>query len=70
MSEGKDEWRNDYPIKNIEAGGDELTKMTKRLNKAKQHEWQRWKSEYVFTLMESQRTDKNSGATPKVGKYC
>ncbi|KAL9976623.1 hypothetical protein ACROYT_G013945 [Oculina patagonica] len=35
---------------------------------AKAHVWKRWKREYVHSLMESHRLNKETGATPKVGE--
>ena len=61
-------YTNAYPVDAFEADGDELTKMSKRLNKTKEHAWQRWKREYIHSLMESQRTNRKSGETPEVGE--
>ena len=57
--------RNAYPIDDFE---DELTKMSKRLNKTNEHAWQQWKREYIHNLMESQRANSKSGETLEVGE--
>jgi hypothetical protein len=38
----------------VEDEEDELTKMQRRLRKAKDDAWKRWKREYVHSLLESQ----------------
>ena len=47
---------------------EKLTRMTKRLEDAKAHAWERWKREYVHGLMESHRLNKEIRSTPKVGE--
>ena len=42
--------------------------MSKRLEDAKAHVWKRWKREYVHSLMESHRLNKETATTPKVGE--
>ena len=42
--------------------------MSKRLEDAKAHVWKRGKREYVHSLMESHRLNKETGTTPKVGE--
>ena len=46
---------------------DELMAMNKHLVNAKQPAWQRWKKEYVHTLMEVHRSQTTSGRVPGVG---
>ena len=60
--------RDAYPIEDIEDDRDKLTKMKKRLEDAKAHAWKRWKREYIYSLMESHRLNKEMGATPEVGE--
>jgi len=42
--------------------------MTKRLEDAKAHEWNCWKTEYECGLMDNHRLNKERGGTPKVGE--
>ena len=63
--------RDAYPIEDIELIEDDkekLTKMNKRLEEAKAHAWRRWKREYIHSLMEGHRLNKEEGATPVVGE--
>ena len=45
---------------------DEVTRMSKRLKKAKQHAWQRWK-EYIHGLLESQHVNRKQCTVPQIG---
>ena len=61
--------RDAYPVEDIEnSEAEKLTKMSKRLEDAKAHVWKRWKREYVHSLMESHRLNKETATTPKVGE--
>ena len=42
--------------------------MSKSLEGAKAHAWNRWKREYVHSLIESHRLNKEMGTTPVVGE--
>lgn len=42
--------------------------MAKRLENTKANAWKRWKREYVLSLMESYRLNKETGTIPQVGK--
>ena len=42
--------------------------MNKRLEEAKVHAWRRWRREYIHSLMEGHRLNKEEGATPVVGE--
>ena len=55
-------------IELIEDDKEKLTKMNKRLEEAKAHAWRRWKREYIHSLMEGHRLNKEGGATPVVGE--
>ncbi|CAB3977465.1 Hypothetical predicted protein [Paramuricea clavata] len=46
---------------------DELTKMQRRLRKAKDDAWKRWKREYVHSLLESQRVNNKVVEAPQIG---
>ena len=63
--------RDAYAIEDIEFNKDDkekLTKMNKRLEEAKAHAWRRWKREYIHSLMEGHRLNKEGGGTPVVGE--
>ena len=47
---------NIYLINDDESDEDELTRMQKRVAKAKNNAWKRWQREYINSLKESQRT--------------
>ena len=47
---------------------EDLDKISKRLNKAKQHAWKRWKDEYVHSLMECHRVNRKTPAVPEIGE--
>ena len=47
---------------------EKLTTMAKRLENAKTNAWKRWKREYVHSLMESHRFNKETGTIPQVGE--
>ena len=42
--------------------------MAKRLENAKANAWKRWKREYVHSLTESHRLNKETGTIPQVGE--
>ena len=50
------------------SGAEKLTRMAKRLENAKANAWKRWKREYVHSLMESHRLNKETGTIPQVGE--
>ena len=56
-----------FPEEDIEYDKDKLAKMSKRLEDAKAFACKRWKWEYVHSLMEIDRLNKEVGATPEVG---
>ncbi|XP_028404029.1 uncharacterized protein LOC114526646 [Dendronephthya gigantea] len=49
--------KNTYLINDVENDDDELTKMQRRIAKAKNNAWKRWQREYIDSLMESQRVN-------------
>ena len=63
-------WGQDgYPVEDNEGSeAEKLTRMTKRLEDAKAHEWKCWKREHMHGLTESRRLNKERGSTPKVGE--
>ena len=63
-------WGRDvYPLEDTEGtDAEKLTRMSKRLEDAKAHAWKRWKREYIHSLMETHRLNKERGATPEVGE--
>lgn len=46
---------------------DEITKLQRRLKKAKDDAWKRWKREYVHSLLESQRVNNKVVEAPQIG---
>jgi hypothetical protein len=60
--------QNSHHIKDIEIEDDEVTKMYKRLNDARQHGWQRWKREYIHSVMESHRINRKNAPFPEIGE--
>ena len=63
-------WERDvYAVEDTESSGAEkLTSMAKRLENAKAKAWKRWKREYVHSLIESHRLNKETGTIPQVGE--
>ena len=59
---------NAHVIEEIEVEADELTKLDKRLHESRQHVWQRWKSEYIHSLMEQHRVNRKTAAYPNIGE--
>ena len=47
---------------------EKLTRMAKRLENAKANAWKCRKREYVHSLMESNRLNKETGTIPQVGE--
>ncbi len=52
----------------MESDDDELTKMQKRITKAKTNAWNRWQREYIHSLMESQRINGKPAKAPEIGE--
>ena len=63
-------WGRDvYAVEDAEGSdAEKLTRMAKRLENAKANAWKRWKREYVHSLMESHRLNKETGTIPQVGE--
>ena len=59
--------QNSYTLEDDETEED-LEKISKRLNKAKQHAWKRWRDEYVHSLMECHRVNRKTPAVPEIGE--
>ena len=58
-----------YAVEDTEGSDvEKLTRMAKRLENAKANAWKRWKREYVHSLMESHRLNKETGTIPQVGE--
>ena len=58
---------NIYLINDDESDEDELTRMQKRVAKAKNNAWKHWQREYINSLMESQRINGEQAKAPEVG---
>ena len=50
------------------SGAEKITRMAKRLENTKANAWKRRESEYVHSLMESHRLNKETGTIPQVGE--
>ena len=63
-------WGGDvYAVEDTESSdAEKLTRMAKRLENAKANAWKRWKREYVHSLLESHRLNKETGTIPQVGE--
>ena len=59
---------NIYLINDHESDEDELTRMQKRVAKAKNNAWKRWQREYINSLMESKRINGKQAKAPEVGE--
>ena len=59
---------NIYLINDDKSDEDELTRMQKRVAKAKNNAWKRWQREYINSLMESQRINGKQAKAPEVGE--
>ena len=63
-------WGRDvYAVEDTESSdAEKLTRMAKRLENAKANAWKRWKREYVHSLLESNRLNKETRTIPQVGE--
>ena len=62
-------WGDVYTVEDTESSdAEKLTKVAKRLENAKANAWKRWKREYVHSLIESHRLNKETGTIPQVGE--
>ena len=62
-------WGQDaHIVEDIEVEENQLTKLYRRLNTARQHAWSRWQKEYVHSLLESHRINRDVSCLPKVGE--
>ena len=60
-------WGQDaHIVKDIEVEENQLTKLYRRLNTARQHASSRWQKEYVHSLLESHRINRDVSCLPKV----
>ena len=60
--------QNAYTLEEIEVNGDAINKLPKRLELKKQHVWQRWKREYIHSLMENHRINQGTDSYPDISK--
>ena len=51
-----------------DADDDEVLKLRKRVKQKREHAWQRWKTEYVHSLIEHHRVNRGENACPEVGE--
>lgn len=59
--------QNSYVLEGYETE-ENLDKISKRSNKAKQHAWKRWRDEYVHILMECHQVNRKTPAVPEIGE--
>jgi sporulation protein YlmC with PRC-barrel domain len=60
--------QNSHTVEDIEIEGDEVSKLHARLMLKRQQVWQRWKKEYVHSLMESHRVHIGVSRVPEIGE--
>ena len=56
-----------YLVECHDEDDEDLTKRQKRIKKAKDNAWKRWKMEYVHSLMDSHRVNNKTTKPPEVG---
>ena len=62
-------WGDVYTVEDTESSdAEKLTKVAKRLENAKANAWKRWKREYIHSLIESHRLNKETGTISQVGE--
>ena len=62
-------WDQDaHIVEDIEVEENQLTKLYRRLNTASQDAWSGWQKEYVHSLLESHRINRDVSCLPKVGE--
>ena len=62
-------WGQDtHIVEDIEVEENQLTKLYRRLNTARQRAWSRWQKEYVYSLLESHRINRDVSCLHKVGE--
>ena len=62
-------WEQDSRIKeDIEIEGNEISKLQARLLQKRQHVRQRWKKEYIHSIMEHHRVHRGVGSVPAIGE--
>ena len=60
-------WGQDaHIVEDIKVEENQLTKLYRRTNTARQHAWSRWQKEYVHSLMESHRINRDVSCLPEV----
>ena len=60
--------QNVHTIDESDTDDGEVVKLHKRMKQKREHAWQRWKTEYVHSLMEHHRVIKGENACPEVGE--
>eukprot|EP00795_Rhopilema_esculentum_P006806 gene6806-biopygen8263 len=60
--------KNCHILEDIDVEENDLTKIQRRLSNARQHVWQRWKKEYLYSLMGVHRITKFNTCIPKLGE--
>eukprot|EP00794_Sanderia_malayensis_P002861 gene2861-3307_t len=60
--------RNCQILDDVEIEEETITKMQRRLKNAREHAWQRWRKEYLHSLMEVHRMNSNESIEPRIGE--
>ncbi len=47
---------------------EEILRLHKRMKQKREHAWQRWKTEYVHSLMEHHRVTRGENVCPQIGE--
>ena len=58
--------QNAYEFADIEIEEEEVTRLYRRLNNAREHAWRRWQREYINSLMESHRINLGKQQIPEI----
>ena len=60
--------KNAYEFADIEIEEEEVTRLYRRLNNAREHAWRRWQREYINSLMHSHRTNRGKQQVAEIGE--
>lgn len=62
-------WGQNAPdLSDIEVDEDEVTRLYRRLNNAREHVWRRWQREYIHSLMEAHRINSGKQQISEIGE--
>ena len=60
--------QNVYTVEELDVDDYEVSKLDRRVKQKRDHAWQRWKTEYLHSLMEQHRVRREKNACPQVGE--